>query len=51
MVRVFDNGLGDWDSIPGQVMKKRKSYLMPTRLTFSLIRYGSRVSRAMQGKE
>ena len=44
--RVFANGLGDWGSIPGRVLPKtlkKKWYLIPPCLTFSIIRYVSRV--------
>ena len=50
VVRVFANGPGDRGSIPGQAILK-KWYLMPPYLTRSFISYGSRVSRAIQGKE
>ena len=50
--RVFTNRLGDWDSIPGQfIQKTQKWHLMPLCLTLSIIRYGSRVSGVIQGKE
>ena len=43
-VRVFANGPGDLGSIPGRVIPKtQKWYLRPPCLTFSIIRYGSRV--------
>ena len=59
MVKVFTNGLGDWGSIPGQVIpktqkkkkKKKKRYLMLHCLTFSIIRYESRVSGVNPKKE
>ena len=52
MVRVFANGPGNQGSIPGQVIPKtQKWYLMPLYLTLSIIRYGSRVSGAIQGKK
>ena len=52
MVRVLVNGLGDWGSIPGRVIQKiQKWYLMPPYLTLSNIRYRSKVSGAIQGKE
>ena len=40
MVRLFANGLRDWDSIPGQVIPKTKKkwYLMLSCLTLSIIR-------------
>ena len=50
--KVFTNGLGDWGSIPGRdIPKTHKWYLMPPCLALSIIRYGSRVSGAVQGKE
>ena len=50
---MFTNGPGERVSIPGQVIPKikKKWYLMPLCLTLSFIRYGSRVSREIQGKE
>ena len=53
MIRVFANSSGDWGSIPGRVRPKifKKWYLMPPCLTLSIIRYESRVSGAIQGKE
>ena len=52
MVWVFTNDPGDWVSIPGWViLKTQKWYLMPTCLTLSILRYGSRVSKVIQGKE
>ena len=59
MVSVFAYDPGDWGSILGWVIpktkkkkkKKKKKYLMPPCLTFSIIKYRSRVSRAIQRKE
>ena len=52
MVKLFTNGREDRDSIPGRVISKtQKWYLMPLGLIFSIIRYGSRVSGAIQGNE
>ena len=49
---MLANDPGDWGSMPGRVIPKaQKWYLMPTCLTISIIRYGSRVSGAIQGKE
>ena len=48
MVRVFANGQGDLGSIPGLVIPKL--YMMPPRLTLSIIRYGSRVKCSNPGK-
>ena len=50
MVRVFANGLGDQGSIPGRVISKtqKKWNLMTPCLLFNIIRYGSRVSGAIQ---
>ena len=49
---MFANGLGEQDSIPGQIIPKtQKMVLDASLLTLSIIRYGSRVSRATQGKE
>ena len=42
---------GDWGSIPGQVTQRlKKWYLLPPCLTFSIIRYGSRVKWSNPGK-
>ena len=43
--------LGDRVSIPGRVIPKTKMYLMPPSLTLNIIRYGSRVSGSILGKE
>ena len=44
MGRVFANGPGDQGSMPGWViLKTQKWYIMPPCLTFSIIRYESRV--------
>ncbi len=45
MSRLFDNGPGDWGSVPGRVIPKtlKKWYLIPPCLTLSIIRYISRV--------
>ena len=59
MVRGFASDSGDQASIPSQVQqtqkkkkkKKKKKYLMSLCLTQSIIRYKSRVSGAIQGKE
>ena len=40
--RVFTNGLGDWGSIPGQVIPKTQKMISPC-LTLSIMRYRSRV--------
>ena len=53
MSRVFANGLGDWDSIPGRVMpktQKKKWYLMLPCLTLSIIRVRIK-SKVEQSKE
>ena len=51
MVRVFVNGPGDLGSIQGRVKPKtQKWYLIPLRLTLSIISYGSRVKWNNQGK-
>ena len=51
MVRVFANSPGERDSIPGRVIPKtQKWYLIPSCLTLGILRYGSRVSRAIQRK-
>ena len=51
MVRVFTNGPGDLDSIPGRVIPKTlKMVLMPPCLTLSNIRYISRVKQSNPGK-
>ena len=50
-VRVFANGPGDLGSIPGRVIPKtlKKWNLIPPCLTFSIIRYGSRVKWSNPG--
>ena len=49
--KVFTNGPRDQGSIPGRVIPKTQKWcLMPPYLTLSIIWYGSRVSRAIQGK-
>ena len=49
--RVFTNGPGDLGSIPGRVIPKTlKWYLIPPCLTFSNIRYVSRVKWSNPGK-
>ena len=49
--RVFANGLGDRDSIPGRVIPKTwKWYLMPPCLTLIIIRYLSRIKWSNPGK-
>ena len=50
MVRVFNNGLGDWGSITGWVILKTQKIVLDTSLTFNIIGYGSRVSGAIQKK-
>ena len=51
MGRVFANGPGVLDSIPGCVIPKTlKWYLIPPCLTLSNIRYGSRVEWSNPGK-
>ena len=32
MSRVFDNGLGDWDSIPGRVIPKTQKMVLGAAL-------------------
>ena len=50
MVKVFANSPGDLGSIPGRfIPKTRKWYLMPPCLTFSIIRYVSRVKSSNPG--
>ena len=52
IVKVLANGLGDPGSVPGRVMPKtQKWYLMPSCLIFIIIKYESKVSGAIQGKE
>ena len=52
MVSVFVNGLGDGvQSLAESYQSLKNRYLMPPCLTLSIIRYGSRVSEAIQGKE
>ena len=52
MVREIANGPGGRGSILGRVIPKtQKSYLMSPCLTLSILRYRSRVSGAIQGKE
>ena len=52
---VLANDLGERTSIPGRVIpktqKKKKRYLILSCLKQSIIRYGSRVSGAIQEKE
>ena len=51
-VRVFAIGTGDLGSIQVESYQRlKKWYLMRPCLTLSIIRYGSRVSGAIQGKE
>ena len=51
MNRVFTNGLGDRDSIPGgDIAKTQKWYLVPPCLTLSIIRQGSRIKWSNPGK-
>ena len=48
---MFTNGLGDWDSIPGQIIPKTKKwYLILPCLTLSINRYVSRVKWSNPGK-
>ena len=50
--KLFVNNPEDRSSIPGQVIPKtKKRYLIPFCLKLTIIRYGSRVSGAIQGKE
>ena len=52
IVIMLPNGPGDYSSILGRVIPKtQKWYLMSPCLTLSIIRYGSRVSAAILGKE
>ena len=52
MVRVFANGPGDGRSIQGRgILKTQKYFLMSPCLTLSIIKYGSRVTESIQGKE
>ena len=52
MVRAFANGPRDLGSIPGRVIPKtQKRYLMPPCLTFSFIRYWSRIKWSSLGNE
>ena len=52
MVKVFTNGPRDHSSIPGQLLRKnQKWYLMSPFLKLGIIRYGSRASGTIQGKE
>ena len=49
--RVFANGQGDLDSIPGRVIPKTlKWYLIPPCLTLSNIRYVGRLNWSNPGK-
>ena len=52
MSRAFANGPVDRGSIPVRVIPKtqKKGYLMPPCLTFSIMRYGSRVQWRNPGK-
>ena len=52
MLRVFTNGPRDQCSIPGRVISKTQKVVLDAYcLTLSIIRYGSRISGAIQGKE
>ena len=51
MVREFASGPGDMGLIHVVIPKTQKWYLMPPCLTLSIIRYGLRVSGAIQGKK
>ena len=52
LVRVFSNSPRDKISIPSRVLiKTPKCFLIPLCLILSIIRYGSRVIGAIQGKE
>ena len=53
MVRVFANGLGDWGSIPDWVIPKTQKMVLDSSLLnrLNIIRYRSKVSGAIQGKE
>ena len=51
MVGLFANGPGDWGSIPGRVISKTQKMVLDVSLLSSIIRYGSMVSGAIQGKE
>ena len=51
MGRVFVNGLGDWYSIPGQVVQRlEKWYLMLPCLALSITRYSEREKWSNPGK-
>ena len=50
--QIYRNGPDDRGSIPSRVIPKtQKLYLMPSCLTHGIIRYGSRVSWVIRGKE
>ena len=52
MVSMFVNSQGDRNSIPGRIRPKtQKFYLMLPYLALGIIRYESRVSWAIHGKE
>ena len=51
MVRVFTNGMEDKGSIPSQVIPKTQKMVLDASLTRNVIWYGSKLSRAIQGKE
>ena len=51
MVRMFTNGPGDRGSIPGRAMPKNQKMVLDASLTLSVIRYGQRVSGAIQRNE
>ena len=53
MSRVFANGPGDRDSIPGRVIPKTRKMVLDATLlnTQYYIKFGSRVSGAIQEKE
>ena len=49
---MFANGPGDRSSIPDRsIPETQKWYLIPPCLTLNIIRYESRVSGVIQGKE
>ena len=51
MVRVFTNSVGDEGSIPGRVIPKTQKMALDASLLNSIMRYGSRVSGAIQEQE
>ena len=50
-VRVLTNFTGDQGSIPGRVISKTQNMVLDTSSTVSIVKHGSKVCEAIQGKE